>query len=65
MSVYKNNQKMEKYGIMEVLELTVTRCGRWTGNREFVLSGLKVSNPQSKGTEISPQSQQSKIDKGS
>ena len=31
---------MEEYGIMEYLELTVTRCGRWTGNREFIWSGL-------------------------
>ena len=27
---------MEEYGIMEVLELTVTRCGRWTGNRIYL-----------------------------
>ena len=41
LSVCKNNRKiMEEYGIMEVLELTVTRCGRWTGNREFIWSGL-------------------------
>ena len=33
---------MEEYGIMEYLELTVTRYGRWTGNREFIWSGLKV-----------------------
>ena len=32
---------MEEYGIMEYLELTVTRCGRWTGNREFIWSGLR------------------------
>ena len=31
---------MEEYGIMEYLELAVTRCGRWTGNREFIWSGL-------------------------
>ena len=31
---------MEEYGIMEYLELTVPRCGRWTGNREFVWSGI-------------------------
>ena len=41
LSVCKNNRKiMEEYGIMEVLELTVTRCRRWTGNREFIWSGL-------------------------
>ena len=34
---------MEEYGIMEYLELTVTRCGRWTGNREFIWSGLNLS----------------------
>ena len=27
---------MEEYGIMEYLELTVTRCRWWTGNREFI-----------------------------
>ena len=27
---------MEEYGKMEYLELAVTRCGRWTGNREFM-----------------------------
>ena len=32
---------MEEYGIMEYLDLAVTRCGRWTGNREFIWSGLK------------------------
>ena len=31
---------MKEYGIMEYLELTVTRCGRWMGNREFIWSGL-------------------------
>ena len=31
---------MEEYGIMEYLEVTVTRCERWTGNREFIWSGL-------------------------
>ena len=31
---------MEEYGIMEYLELVVTRCGRWTENREFIWSGL-------------------------
>ena len=41
LSVCKNNRKiMEEYGIMEVLELTVTKCGQWTGNREFIWSGL-------------------------
>ena len=41
LSVCNNNRKiMEEYGIMEYLELTVTRCGRWTGNREFIWSGL-------------------------
>ena len=40
--VCNNNRKiMEEYGIIEHLELTVTRCGRWTGNREFIWSGLK------------------------
>ena len=33
---------MEEYGIMEYLELAVTRCGRWTGNREFIWSGLTI-----------------------
>ena len=33
---------MEEYGIMEYLELAVTRCGRWTGNREFIWSGLSL-----------------------
>ena len=28
---------------MEYLELTVTRCGRWMGNREFIWSGHKYS----------------------
>ena len=32
---------MEEYGIMEYLDLAVTRCGRWTGNREFIWSGLR------------------------
>ena len=36
---------MEEYGIMEYLELVVTRCGWWMGNREFIWSGLK---PRSK-----------------
>ena len=41
LSVCKNNRKiMEEYGIMEHLELAVTRCGRWTGNRKFIWSGL-------------------------
>ena len=31
---------MEEYGIMEYLELIVTRCGQWTGNRELIWSGL-------------------------
>ena len=35
---------MEEYGIMEYLELAVTRCGRWTGNREFIWSGLIIIN---------------------
>ena len=33
---------MEEYGIMEYLELTVTRCGRWRGNREFIWSSLML-----------------------
>ena len=33
---------MEEYGIMEYLELTVTRCGQWMGNREFIWSGLII-----------------------
>ena len=32
---------MEEYGIMEYLELTVTRCGWWMGNRKFIWSGLR------------------------
>ena len=41
LSVCKNNWKiMEKYRIMKCLELIVTRCGRWTENREFIWSGL-------------------------
>ena len=36
---------MEEYGIMEYLEQAVTRCGRWTGNREFIWSGLTISAP--------------------
>ena len=32
---------MEEYGIMEYLELAVTRFGPWTGNREFIWSGLR------------------------
>ena len=35
---------MEEYGIMEYLELAVTRCGRWTGNREFIWSGLSFNS---------------------
>ena len=35
---------MEEYGIMEYLELAVPRCGRWTGNREFIWSGLNACN---------------------
>ena len=35
---------MEEYGIMEYLELTVTRYGRWTGNREFIWSGLRTKH---------------------
>ena len=31
---------MEEYGIMEYLELIVTRCGQWMGNRELIWSGL-------------------------
>ena len=31
---------MEEYGIMEYLELTITRCGQWTGNGKFIWSGL-------------------------
>ena len=26
--------------MMEYLELTVTRCGKWTGNRRFIWSSL-------------------------
>ena len=36
---------MEEYVIMEYLELTVTRCERWTGNREFIWNGLTVLPP--------------------
>jgi len=32
---------MKEYGIMELLELTVNRCGWWMGNREFIWSGLR------------------------
>ena len=35
---------MEEYGLMEYLELTVIRCGRWSGNREFIWSGLSDNN---------------------
>ena len=31
---------MEEYGIKDFLQLTVTRCGRWMENREFIWSGL-------------------------
>jgi len=31
---------MEEYGIMEFLELAENRCRRWTGNKEFIWSGL-------------------------
>ena len=46
LSECKSNRKiMKEYGIMEYLELSVTRCGRWTGNREFIWSGLSYSYP--------------------
>ena len=32
--------------MMEYLELTVTRCGQWTGNREFIWSGLSHFHQQ-------------------
>jgi len=32
---------IEEYGIMELLEVAVSRYGRWTGNRKFIWSGLK------------------------
>jgi len=33
---------MKEYGIMEFLLLTKNRCGRRTGNRKFIWSGLNV-----------------------
>ena len=57
---------MDEYaGIMEYLELSVTRCGRWTGNREFIWSGLNpepvytigpplIIVPATEGTPLTP-----------
>ena len=33
---------MKEYRIVEYYELIVTRCGQWTGNREFIWSGLSL-----------------------